>query len=116
MKKIQISLIILFLVIILVIIYIYYIKTKKKLFSNFPVIPSKNYRNEFSEYLKNNTNVNDECVNCLFNKMNSLGYTYSDFKEFLYLSEHNDDPNVNLSQNNFSKDLLVVGENQCNCN
>lgn len=122
MKKIQISLIILFCIIIIgiSIYYINYINYKQKSQSStnypnilFPVLPSNNYYNEFSEYLKNNANVNDDCVDCLFNKM-SKKYTYSDFKKFLYLSQHNDDPTIDLTQNNFANDLL--GDTVCGCN
>ena len=75
---------------------------------------NKNYYDEFYKFVKDNDlYTDDKCIECLYNKL-SQKYNYSDFKNFQYMTEHNDDPTVDLSNNNFANDFYNFG-NDCNC-
>jgi len=75
---------------------------------------NEQFYNEFYNYMKNNDELADtSCINCLFKKLSSK-YTYSEFKNFVYLAENNNDPSIDLSQNSFITDLYNYGLD-CDC-
>jgi hypothetical protein len=119
MKNIQILILIIFIIIFFLLLFLFLFlfgKSNQKTttpynqkYPNININLNEQFYNEFYNYMKNNDELADtSCINCLFKKLSSK-YTYSEFKNFVYLAENNNDPSIDLSQNSFITDLYNYG-------